>query len=173
MIRVIVYVTVFIISAFFSVITAQNETSIPCSSPEYAQFDFWVGNWDVYDANDKLIGHNNVVRVPNACAIQENWSSETSKSEGTSYNYYNKTDNSWNQVWIDNSGFSLELKGHFKNNAMVLKSNLIKSNKCNYYNLITWTKNNDGSVTQVWDYINENHKKIKEVFRGIYKKHQE
>ncbi len=56
---------------------------------------------------------------------------------------------------------------------MILKSSLIKSDKGNYYNQITWTKNNDGSVTQVWDYLNENHKKIKEVFRGIYKKHQE
>lgn len=173
MIRVIVYTTIFIITAFFSMANAQTKTTIPCSSPEYAQFNFWVGNWDVYNTDNKLIGRNHVKQVPNACAIQENWSSETSKSQGTSYNYYNKTDNTWNQLWIDNTGFSLNLKGHYKDNVMTLKSELIKSEKGNFYNQITWTKNSDGSVTQVWDYLDENHQKLKEVFRGIYKKHKQ
>lgn len=170
MARIIIYVSIFIISTFFSIVNAQNSSKVPCSDAEYSQFDFWVGDWNVYNTNGKLIGTNKIVRVPNACAIQENWASKASKSQGTSYNYYNKTDKSWNQVWIDNSGFSLELKGAYSNNQMSLKSKLINSPKGKYYNLITWTKNNDGSVTQVWDYLDENNKKLKEVFRGIYKK---
>lgn len=172
MIRFIVYLSVFIVSTFLSVVTAQNKAKIPCSSQEYSQFNFWVGNWDVYDTQNKLIGHNKVVQVPNACAIQENWTSKTSKSKGTSYNYYNKVDNSWNQVWVDNSGFSLTLKGTYNDNRMTLKSSIIKSNKGDYYNQIIWTKNNDGSVMQVWNYIDERQTIIKEVFKGIYKKHQ-
>ena len=170
MVRIIIYISIFIISAFFSIVNAQSTTKIPCSTPEYNQFDFWLGDWNVYNSDGKLIGTNNIVKVPNACAIQENWDSKTSSSKGTSYNYYNKTDNSWHQLWIDNSGFSLELKGVYKNNTMILKSPLVQSEKGNYYNVITWTKNNDGSVTQVWDYVNEQRQKIKEVFRGIYKK---
>ncbi|WP_440122551.1 hypothetical protein [Tenacibaculum sp. Ill] len=53
---------------------------------------------------------------------------------------------------------------------MTLKSDLVKNEKGNYYNQITWTKNKDGSVTQVWNFLNEDLKKTKEVFRGIYKK---
>lgn len=170
MVRIIVYVTIFIISSFFSIISAQNTPTLPCNEINYTQFDFWVGNWNVYNTQGKLIGHNNVLKMPNACAIQENWTSKTSTSKGTSYNYYNKKDNTWNQVWIDNTGFSLVLKGDFKDSTMTLKSNLVKNDKGNYYNLITWTKNKDGSVTQVWYFLDENHKKIKEVFRGIYKK---
>ena len=171
MIRIIVYITVFIISSFFSIISAQNKPSIPCNDPAYTQFNFWIGKWDVYNSQGKLIGHNNVVKMPNACAIQENWTSVTSKSKGTSYNYYNKTDNTWNQLWIDNTGFSLVLKGAFKENSMTLLSELLHNDKGSFYNQITWTKNNDGSVTQVWNYLDENRKKIKEVFKGIYKKH--
>lgn len=172
MIRIIVYITLFTFSTLFSVVNAQNKATKPCSSSEYSQFNFWVGNWDVYDTNNKLIGTNNVVKLSNACAIQENWVSKTSKSKGTSYNYYNKSDNSWNQLWVDNSGFSLELKGQYNQSKMILKSNLIKSKNGDFYNQITWTKNTDGSVTQIWDYMDQNHKKIKEVFKGIYKKQQ-
>lgn len=170
MARIIIYISIFILSTFFSIVNAQNSTKAPCSDKEYSQFDFWVGNWNVYNTNGKLIGTNHIVRVPNACAIQENWSSKTSQSQGTSYNYYNKTDNSWNQLWIDNTGFSLELKGAYSNQQMTLKSKLVNSPKGKYYNQITWTLNKDGSVTQVWDYIAENDQKLKEVFRGIYKK---
>ena len=172
MIRFIVYLSVFIISSFFSIITAQNKTNVPCSSQEYSQFNFWVGDWDVYNIHNKLIGHNKILKVPNACAIQENWTSKTSNNKGTSYSYYNKVDNSWNQIWIDNFGFSLTLKGTYKDNRMTLRSSVIKNDKGDYYNQIIWTKNNDGSVTQVWNYIDERQTIIKEVFKGIYKKHQ-
>ncbi|WP_299125529.1 hypothetical protein [uncultured Tenacibaculum sp.] len=172
MARFIIYVTLFTLSTIFSVVNAQNKAVKPCSSPEYSQFDFWVGNWNVYDTKNNLIGTNNIIKLSNACAIQENWVSKTSKSKGTSYNYYNKSDNSWNQLWIDNTGFSLDLKGHYDANRMILKSKLIKSQNGDFYNQITWTKNPDGSVTQIWDYVDKNHQKIKEVFKGIYKKQE-
>lgn len=108
--------------------------------------------------------------MQNNCVMQENWESKISQSRGTSYNYYNKTDDSWNQVWVDNTGFSLVLKGNLVNGKMILKSDLIKTNKRNYINKITWSKNDEGSVTQVWEYINEQGKVISEAFRGIYKK---
>ncbi len=173
MIRVVVYVTIFVISTFFSIITAQTTLKNPCSSKEYKQFDFWIGNWNVYDGKGKLIGVNNIVKMPNACTIQENWTSKTSKNRGTSYNYYNNKDNSWNQVWIDNSGFSLILKGKFDNEKMILQSDVIKSKKVSYRNQIIWKKKKDNSVVQIWNYINDEGKVIKEVFKGVYKKKEE
>jgi hypothetical protein len=29
-----------------------------CSGPEYRQFSFWIGEWDVYEADGKPAGHN-------------------------------------------------------------------------------------------------------------------
>lgn len=172
MIRYFLFFVLFLTSTLFSIIWGQGKNTNPCSTVEYKQFDFWLGNWDVYNTDGKLIGTNLIKQMPNACAIQENWVSKSSKSKGTSYNYYNKTDNTWNQVWIDNTGFSLNLKGSYKNNAMILNSELINSEKGKYYNQIIWKKNADNSITQTWNYINEDHKKIKEVFKGIYKKHK-
>jgi len=42
--------------------------------------------------------------------------------------------------------------------------------KGKHYNQITWVKNDDGSVTQIWDIFNNKHEKVQEVFKGIYKK---
>jgi len=149
---------------------AQKKSKKPCTSAAYKQFDFWIGNWNVYDAKNNLIGKNNVVKMKNACAIQENWHSKTSTSTGTSYNYYNAADKSWNQVWIDNQGGSLVLKGFYKQHKMVLKSTLITGKKGTYYNQISWFKNADGSVAQLWELLDENNTPFNEIFRGTYKK---
>ncbi|NVK53459.1 MAG: hypothetical protein HWD85_11040 [Flavobacteriaceae bacterium] len=164
---------ILLLALLFATVTnsqSQNSKRIPCSTKEYKQFDFWVGNWNVYNTKNKLIGTNKVVKMPNACAIQENWSSTSSPSKGTSYNYYNAKDKTWNQLWIDNSGGSLVLKGSYTNNQMILKSSLQQGKNGKFYNKLTFTKNNDGSVTQVWELRDNNNTLIKELFRGIYKK---
>lgn len=148
----------------------QNQQTVICSGENYEQFDFWEGNWNVYDTNGKLIGTNKLVKMQNNCVLQENWKSKTSTNKGTSYNYYDKNDGFWHQVWIDNAGSVLNLKGKLIDGKMVLKSDVVTSPKGKYINSITWSKNKDGSVTQVWDYLNEKNEKMAEVFRGIYKK---
>ncbi|SEB94424.1 hypothetical protein SAMN04489761_2053 [Tenacibaculum sp. MAR_2009_124] len=170
MVRVIIYVLVSIFLAICSKVSAQNNKESFCDTKEYTQFDFWVGNWKVYNEEGTLLGTNKVIKTTNACAIQENWESKNSDSKGTSYNYFNNRDNSWNQIWIDNKGESLVLKGEFKNGVMTLKSDLIKGEKGNYRNKITWVYQENGSVIQEWVRIGENGKETKKLFKGIYKK---
>lgn len=170
MTRFITYITFLILSVSTGTVVSQNVKKAPCAGDKYNEFNFWEGKWNVYNTNGKLIGTNHLKKMQSNCVMQENWESLVGQSKGTSYNYYNKADDSWNQVWVDNSGFSLVLKGNLVDGKMVLKSELFKSKKGNYYNKITWSKNDDGSVTQVWEYINEEDKVISEAFRGIYKK---
>jgi len=101
--------------------------------------------------------------------VGEKWISST-KNRGTSYNYYDTKNKTWNQVWVDNSGFSLVLKGNYDNGKMILKSQLLDGKKGKYYNQITCVKNDDGSVTQIWGIFNNNNEKLQEAFKGIYKK---
>jgi hypothetical protein len=142
----------------------------PCDTPKHQEFDFWVGDWNVYSAKGELIGINKILKMQSNCVMQENWESRKSPNKGTSYNYVDVTDNTWNQVWIDNSGYSLVLQGNLKGKSMVLKSELVKGKQGDYYNRVTWTPNSDGSVTQLWEYISPEGKVIQEAFRGIYKK---
>lgn len=170
MFRTITFLFIFCFTLANTSVLAQSKNKIPCTTKEYKQFNFWVGNWNVYDTKGKLIGTNHVKKMSNACTIQENWSSKVGPSKGTSYNYYDKNDGSWNQLWIDNAGGNLKLKGKLVGKNMVLKSDLVKNSKGNYYNQITFFNNSDGTVTQVWELLDENNTVFNEIFRGIYKR---
>jgi tetratricopeptide (TPR) repeat protein len=81
-----------------------QKLSKPCESdPAYHALDFWVGKWEVRDPNGELQGHNDIVKMLNACAIQENWSS-TSHHDGKSLFYYDVGEKKWKQVWITDDG---------------------------------------------------------------------
>ena len=163
---------IFLIAIFIFVqnLTAQLEDKqCSCCSENHSLFDFWIGDWTVYDVDGNSVGNNTIEKQYDNCVLQEKWVSK-GKNRGTSYNYYDKKDSTWNQIWIDNSGFSLNLKGNYINGQMILKSELLDGKKGKYYNQITWTKNTDGSVTQVWNIFSEKNKKMQEAFRGIYKK---
>lgn len=136
--RVFYRVSIVICLTFFCFTAkGQNKKKSPCAGEKYSQFDFKEGNWKVFDTKGNLIGKNRLVKMQSNCVMQENWESKTSNSKGTSYNYYNKVDDSWNQVWIDNSGFSLVLKGNLIDGKMILKSDLVKTAKGSYYNRVT------------------------------------
>lgn len=160
--------TLFLLVSCLSAHTQNRQ--IPCGADKYNEFNFWLGDWNVYDTKGALIGTNTILKIQNNCVMQENWVSKKGPSKGTSYNYVDKTDNTWNQLWVDNSGFSLTLKGNLENKSMVLKSQFFKGQQGDYYNRVTWTPNEDGSVTQVWEYVDKNETVIQEAFRGIYKK---
>ena len=159
---------IYFLSIFSS--SAQNQKPKFCSSEKYKQFDFWEGDWNVYNVEGKLIGTNKLIKMYNNCVMQENWVSKTSPNRGTSYNYYDKADDTWNQVWVDNSGFTLVLKGRMKERKMILESQMQKTPKGNFYNRLSWYQQKDNSVIQIWERLDENKKVVNEVFRGIYKK---
>lgn len=141
-----------------------------CNYPESNQFDFWVGDWNVYDSTGALVGENRIEKQYENCVIQENWVSQ-GVNKGTSYNYFNPNDSTWNQLWLDNQGSILKLKGKFQNNMMVLKSDLIPGKKGSfYYNQISWIKNADGSVYQVWKIFDDKGSFLKQLFFGVYRK---
>lgn len=160
---------IFILILLINTLSAQGTNS--CNSDDHRAFDFWIGDWTVYNTNDQVIGTNKVVKMQNGCVLQENWEASNRTNTGTSYNFFDAKDNMWNQVWISNIGYVLRLRGNIdKNGAMVLKSKLKQGPKGRYYDQISWSKNEDGSVTQLWQIFNEQGKIIKTSFEGIYKK---
>tara|TARA_R110002073_G_scaffold279026_1_gene442974 strand:+ start:233461 stop:234006 length:546 start_codon:yes stop_codon:yes gene_type:complete len=140
-----------------------------CCTEAHQSFDFWIGDWTVYDSNGNILGTNSIKKEYDNCVLWEQWKS-AGINHGTSYNYYNTSDKTWNQVWIDNSGYNLTLKGNYIDGKMILKSNLLQGENGDYYNQITWNTNKDGSVLQTWEVFNKDGKKTQELFKGIYKK---
>jgi len=152
-------------------LTAQQDNApCPCCTEQNKQFDFWLGDWVVY-AKGKMAGFNKIIKIEDGCVIRENWKSAESAYSGTSYNYYDKAEKKWKQVWIDNQGTVLELSGEFINNKMVLQSGEKTDKSGNrIINRITWYKNDDGTVRQVWEQSADGGLAFTVAFDGLYRK---
>ena len=142
-----------------------------CDTPEGHQFDFWVGEWDVYGPADTIVGYNTIKKIQGGCILQENWRSGSSAYTGTSYNFYNQQTRKWNQVWIDNQGAHLYLSGAYENGKMVLKgSGKLSQTGNKYFDRISWYNNPDGTVRQLWEAVGEDGQILNVLFDGIYKR---
>jgi hypothetical protein len=87
----------------------------PCSSPEYRQMDFWVGDWDIrFNAGNGQTGKasNHVTRDEyGSCVISEHFAVPAIGSLGGSYSIYDGRRKVWRQTWVDNSGSVFVLEG--------------------------------------------------------------
>jgi hypothetical protein len=100
---------------------------LPCSRPEFRQFDFWIGEWDVYARNGQKAGDSKISLILDSCIILEEWTSANKSMgilySGKSFNKYNPLTDQWQQTWVDNVGGSTEyLKGKYENKKMVFES---------------------------------------------------
>lgn len=101
--------------------TNANATALPCMSIAQArEFDFWIGEWDVYVTGTKnLAGHSLIQIASGGCMILENWTSKGPGS-GKSMNFVDPFSGKWKQVWVGSSGLNVSefLNGEYKENAM-------------------------------------------------------
>jgi hypothetical protein len=121
-----------------------------CDGPEHAQFDFWVGEWDVHEwgkEGEKKPAHNSITKIHNGCALREDYHSP-SGYEGSSVNFYDRFDGHWHQTWIDGSGTPLYLVGGLEDGKMVMADSPDDGRP---WSRITWTPQPDGSVRQTWE----------------------
>lgn len=87
------------------------------------QLDFWIGTWDVTPwqvaapTEQQKLGVNEVYQILEHCAISENWDGARGM-KGKSYNFYDTNVKKWRQIWIDDSGTSLDYSGEFADGAM-------------------------------------------------------
>jgi len=56
-------------------ITKAQKAVSPCSDPVYRQFDFWLGQWDVYSPKGKKAGDSKISLILDSCIILEEWTS--------------------------------------------------------------------------------------------------
>lgn len=120
-----------------------------CQSAEYRQFDFWVGNWDVFLPNGQKAGENRIEPISGGCALLENWSGRGGFT-GKSLNIYDRDDKRWHQTWVDSSGGLLMIAGSLVDKRMVLTSEPSGA-AGSAQQRITWTPDEDGSVRQFWE----------------------
>lgn len=120
----------------------------PCIySAEARQFDFWVGDWDVFNLANQKAGTNNVQLFSNGCGLMENWTS-TIGGDGKSINYYDVSTQKWYQSWIGSGGGALRYAGNFTDGAMRFEGETITNGKKTLQKL-TFFKIDENTVRQL------------------------
>lgn len=129
---------------------------LPCSAPEYRQFDFWLGSWEVRDPAGNVVGRNDITLHLDGCLLLETWKSGAGHA-GMSMNYFDPADGTWNQIFVDNTGAPSSwppLKGKLVDGRMVLESVPGATPRTRW----TWSKTEDGRVRQMAEQLGEDGK---------------
>jgi len=122
-----------------------------CNTPQQAQFDFWVGEWDVFPyGKETQVASSKIEKLYNGCAIRENWMPKKG-SGGGSLSNFDPRSGRWQQVWIGSQAGRVEFDGGFTDGKMVLTGNWPNVLGPGRDALIrmTYSRESDGSVRQL------------------------
>src|SRR5437868_7047717 len=86
-----------------------------CDAPEYRAFDFWIGDWDVYEADkpSATVAHVRVERILGGCVLREDYQ-DNNGLKGRSFSIYDSSRKVWHQSWVTNRGQLLLLNGNIQ-----------------------------------------------------------
>lgn len=123
----------------------------PCANlHEARQFDFWLGDWDVYQTADLTIktGFNRITKQAGGCIILESWES-VSPHRGMSLNYYDPVSLTWKQKWAGSSQDITEFgEGRLEGNTMKFTWQSLNPDGTSSPGRLTFTNLAPGKVRQ-------------------------
>ncbi len=144
-------------------------TPPPCRDEVYRQFDFWLGQWNVLEADGTAAGTNHIEAILNGCVLLESWSG-VGGSIGKSFNQYDRSERVWRQTWVDGGGGRLDLAGGLEGQRMVLRGQGRDREGKPLLHEVAWTPRDDGTVEQHWRSSADGGTTWSDVFLGIYTK---
>ena len=149
---------------------AQQAQQPPCAPEAHRQFDFWVGSWEVTNAQGNVAGVNEISSILGGCVLLEEWKSNAGPYAGKSFNVYDAARDTWHQTWVDNGGLLLQLDGGLVDGNMVLKGKRPGQDGAEVLHRITWEPLEGGDVRQTWDTSTDDGQTWAQQFNGLYKK---
>ena len=129
---------------------AASSSTYPCEKDDrHRAFDFWVGDWDVFQ-NDALAGSNRITSILGGCLIFEEWESATG-SLGKSFNYYDPSKDHWRQIWVADSGSIIEFTGKARDGGIFYTAETSNPETGDVtHHRFEFTKHPEGGVRQFW-----------------------
>lgn len=123
----------------------------PCSGPMHRRFDFWLGEWDVFNPHGNQVGTNVVVSELDGCVVSEHWVG-TGGIPGRSINTFDSETGEWHQTWVS-AAFSQHLRmagGVDSEGRMVLAGRRDAVGRgFSLFNEFTWTALGPNRVEQI------------------------
>jgi len=140
-----------------------------CAAPEFRQFDFWLGDWNVHDATGALAGTNLVTRELDGCVVQEHWvAAGTPPQRGSSFNTWVPGTRKWHQTWVDSTGGFLLLDGEMKDGVMTLGGETTGRDGRIVRHRIAWSVRPAGGIRQLWEQSRDGGQTWRVAFDGTY-----
>ena len=154
-------------AAFKELIRKSDLAVNPCkASPEFRQFDFWIGEWDVKNPQGVPSGSSSVQLILGQCIIFENWAGGGGNN-GKSFNIYDTSDKKWHQTWVDDKGIFTHYIGGLVDGKMVVVADTIISGKKTLAKM-TFSKLPNGDVRQFGENSTDEGKTWVTAFDFIY-----
>lgn len=151
-----------------SAVSAQTPAK-PCLENErFADFDFWLGNWEVHTADGTLAGTNVITREEAGCVIVERWEGASGVT-GMSINYYDQANGEWVQVWNSANGTQIDIRGGMTEDGMLLTGRIHyvgRDASADFRGL--WTPLPDGRVRQFFEQSGDGGETWQPWFEGFY-----
>ena len=122
--RKFIFVSVFALFAATGGETAarmpRQAANLACSASAFRQFDFWLGDWDVFDVGKSaVVAHTRVDLILDGCVLREDYEGANGL-EGQRFTLYDPSRKIWHQSWATNRGQLLVIEGTLEAGEMVL-----------------------------------------------------
>jgi hypothetical protein len=153
------------VTALGTFAVARGPSETPCTDPEYRQFDFWVGEWNVTAVGQPPGSPtpSDITLEEGGCAVFENFG----QGAGRSINVYNPGDGLWHQTFVFRTGQRLVLTGGVQDDAMVL-SRSFPGAPAGSFDRWTWTQLSEGRVRQLQEISTDGGVTVQPAFDGTY-----
>jgi hypothetical protein len=100
-------------------LAAEPVTTKPCDAAPYHQFDFWLGDWRVYDGtNGQLVAKDHIEMQFSGCVVQQtlDFVTDMYRKPGVAYRLAGASTSrfdgqQWLQLWVDNQWGAIIMKG--------------------------------------------------------------
>lgn len=141
---------------------------MPCTAPEYRQFDFWAGEWEVQNPRGQTVGSSSVTVEQDGCLLVEHWKSGLGFETGTSFNYFSNRDRKWHQLYVANNNGTAhpEMRGDLTGGHMVLLTDVVDGTQARW----TWYEVSPGKVRQMAEQSSDGGKTWQITWDSIYVK---
>jgi len=137
-----------VVAASLALMSAPTEAQGNCrNQPSRDQFDFWIGEWNLYNEFGTFLGRQTVVESQSGCLIESSWVS-TNGSTHSAMNVYDPLLNGWRQIQVG-ADSTADLRGAFSGTTMTLEGNaFVNDTQTSILRRRFWTSNADGTITQ-------------------------
>jgi hypothetical protein len=127
----------------------------PAPDPRAAQFDFWLGDWELASGGQPT-GTNSITKEFDGAVIIEHFSgSAATKLNGMSVSVFNRTTGKWQQTWVDNQAGYLDFTGEFADGKMILSRSAVLKGK-EILQRMVWANITPDSFDWSWERSDDN-----------------